>query len=175
MRVDCGRMALAGDSAGANLALAAALDLRAEHPTLIKALLLFYGVFDTELNTDSYRAFGGGEFGLTRTDMAAYWDAYLRSEADRNNPRAAPLKASDLSGLPPVFLGAAELDVLRDDTLKLADRMRDSGLPYQLKRYAGVCHAFAGLGRMVKAGDELLADAARYLGTVLEMSPELEP
>lgn len=167
LAIDPGRVALAGDSAGGNLALAAALDLRAGHPGLVKALLLFYGVFDSDLNTESYLTFGADEFELSRDDMAAYWDAYGRNVADRDNPRAAPMKA-DLTGMPPMHLCAAGLDVLRDDTLNLAKRLSETGAPFELKRYEGVCHAFVGLGRVVKAGDAAIAAAAAFARKIFE-------
>ena len=167
--IDPASLLLAGDSAGGNLALASALDLRNRHPDLIKGLLLFYGVFDSDLDTWSYRTFGGGEFGLSREDMAAYWAAYLRSTEDLTDPRAAPLRA-ELAGLPPVHLCAAGLDVLRDDTLKLARKLNEVGVTYELKTYEGVCHAFSGLGRMVDAGRNSLAAAAAFARIVWDMN-----
>ena len=88
--INAGRLALAGDSAGANLAIGAALDLREHRPGLIKALLLFYGVYGADLETASYCAFGDGRFGLSRADMAAYWDAYAPRPADREDRQGKP-------------------------------------------------------------------------------------
>jgi acetyl esterase len=159
---DAKRLALAGDSAGGNLALAAALDLRHSRPRLIRALLLFYGVFGASLDTESYREFGDGRFGLSRDDMAAYWAAYAPTDDDRADPRAAPLLAADLTGLPPVHLVAAELDVLLDDTLALARRLDAAGVPFEIERFAGVGHGFIGLGRMVDAANIAIAGAAAF-------------
>lgn len=160
--INAHRIALAGDSAGATLALGATLDLRESRPDLIKALLLFYGVYGTDLDTASYRSFGDGQFGLSRSDMAAYWDAYAPTAANRADPRAAPLLA-ELAGLPPVYLAAAGLDVLLDDTLAMARRLEQAGIPYELNRYEGVCHGFVGLGRMVDAANTAIADAAVFM------------
>jgi acetyl esterase len=159
--IDARRLALAGDSAGGNLALAAALDLRVSRPDLVKALLLFYGVYGADLDTGSYREFGDGRFGLSRNDMAAYWAAYAPSAESRADPRAAPLLA-DLAGLPPTHLVAASLDVLLDDTLALARRLGAAGVPHELKRVEGVGHGFIGLGRMVDAADAAIAGAAAF-------------
>lgn len=167
--IDVNRLALAGDSAGANLALGAALDLRESRPELIKALLLFYGVYGANLDTASYRTFGNGQFGLSRADMAAYWDAYAPDAVNRADPRAVPLLA-DLTGLPPVFLAAAGLDVLLDDTLAMAERLREAGVPFDLKRYEGVCHGFIGLGRVVDAANTAIADAALFMRGYLEQA-----
>lgn len=158
---DARRLALAGDSAGGNLALAAALDLRVSRPDLVKALLLFYGVYGADLDTGSYREFGDGRFGLSRADMAAYWAAYAPGAGDRADPRAAPLLA-DLAGLPPAHLVAASLDVLLDDTLALARRLGEAGVPFELRRFEGVGHSFIGMGRMVSAADTALAGAAAF-------------
>ncbi|MCG8509666.1 MAG: alpha/beta hydrolase [Rhodospirillales bacterium] len=167
--IDIDRIALAGDSAGANLAISTAQDLREKRPGLIKALLLFYGVFGLDLDTESYLTFGGGEFGLSRDDMAGYWDAYLGKRENREDPMAVPMKAN-LTGLPPAHLCAAGLDVLRDDTLNLARRFEDSGVQIELKRYEGVCHAFIGLGRMVDAGNTAIANAAAFATRMFEKS-----
>lgn len=158
-KIDARRLALAGDSAGANLALASALDLRQCRPDIIKALVLFYGVYGANLDTGSYRAFADGRFGLSRDDMAAYWAAYAPTEAKRTDPRAVPLLA-DLAGLPPTHLVGAGLDVLLDDTLLLARRLEAAGVPFELSRVAGVGHGFIGLGRMVDAADAAIAGAA---------------
>lgn len=163
--VDIGHLALAGDSAGANLAVSTALHFRKARPGLIKALLLFYGVFGLDLDTESYLAFGGGDFGLSRDEMADYWDAYLKNRSDREDPMAVPMVA-DLKGLPPAHLCAAGLDVLRDDTLNLARRFDDAGVEIELKSYEGVCHAFIGLGRMVDAGNEAIANAAAFANRI---------
>lgn len=154
--------ALSGDSSGANLAAAVALDLRARRPGLIGALALFYGVYDADFDTPSYRAFGNGDYGLSRQEMIDFWDMYLGPDGDRRDPRAAVLHA-DLAGLPPTYLCAAGLDVLRDDTLRFAARLQEAGVPIRLQRYEGLCHGFGHLGRMVDAADAAIAAAAGFL------------
>jgi acetyl esterase len=167
--INANRLALAGDSAGANLALGAALDLRESRPHLVKALLLFYGVYGADLDTDTYLSFGDGRFGLSRADMAAYWDAYAPTADDRADPRAVPLLA-ELAGLPPVHLAAAGLDVLLDDTLAMAQRLQRAGIPCELKRYEGVCHGFIGLGRLVDAANTAIAEAAMFMRRHLDQA-----
>lgn len=158
--IDARRIALAGDSAGANLALAAALDLRECRPDLIRAVLLFYGAFGTDFETGSYRAFADGRFGLSRADMEAYWAAYA-PKISWTDPRAAPLLA-DLAGLPPVHVVAAGLDVLFDDSAALARRLEQAGVPHEFRTEAGLGHGFVALGRMVEAADASLAEAAAF-------------
>lgn len=165
--IDPTRVVLAGDSAGGNLALATMLALRERRPGTIKAGLLFYGAFDTDLDTASYHDFGGGDFPpLTRDDMAFYWNAYLPAGVDRTDPYAAPIHG-DFTGLPPLFLCAAGLDCLRDDTFKLAERLTAAGVPFEQKVYAGVGHGFIQFSRLLDAANDAIRDAAAFAKKVL--------
>ena len=78
---------------------------------------------------------------LTRDKMAFYWNAYVPHEADRAHPLAAPLRA-DLTGLPPVLVLLAELDVLRSEGEALVARLRAAAVPVETDTYAGVLHGF---------------------------------
>lgn len=160
--IDAGRLTAAGPSAGANLALATTLRLIADGRADIRALALFYGVFGADLTTPSYRTFGDGRFGLSRDRMAAFFDMYLPHPDSRTDPLAVPLLAN-LTGLPPTYLCAAGLDVLRDDTLTMADRLADANVPHVLETYDGLVHGFIGRGRMVDRANLCLATAARFL------------
>jgi len=139
--LDPARIVIGGDSAGGNLAAAAALLLRDTDPTLRPAgLLLNYGVFDARLDTASYEEFADG-YGLTRDKMRFYWDCYCPRPADRLNPLASPLRA-DLAGLPPVLLHWAALDVLSGENAAMAERLRAAGVPLEKEVFAGVAHGF---------------------------------
>ena len=117
--LDPSRIVVGGDSAGGNLAAGVALRLRETDPALrLRGLLINYGVLDSRLDTPSYEEFAEGHF-LTREKMRFYWDCYCPRPADRLNPLASPLRA-DLKGLPPVLLHIAELDVLAQDQVVLA-------------------------------------------------------
>jgi acetyl esterase/lipase len=140
--LDPGRIVLGGDSAGANLALGAALMLReAGAAPPLRGLLLNYGVFDSRLDTPSYREFAGG-YGLTRERMEFYWRCYAPREADRVHPYAAPLRAGSLSGLPPCLLHIAELDVLASENHAMADRLADAGVSMERAVFPGTVHGF---------------------------------
>lgn len=166
--IDGRRLALAGDSAGANVALATALDLLDARSVTIAALALLYGAYDTDFDTPSYSEFGAGEFGLPRSEMIAYWDHYLGAGNSVTDPRAAILRRASLAGLPPTYLCAAGLDVLRDDTLRLAQRFRSEGVPFELECFDGFCHGFAGLGRIAGIADKAVAAAAAYVTSAFE-------
>lgn len=154
---------IAGDSAGANLAMALMLDLRHLGEPLPEAALLFYGVFDASLELASHTELGSGAFGLSTAKMRWYLDQYLSgSHRDPLNPRVSPLRAN-LAGLPPLFLNAAGLDPLRDDTLSLAGRLADAGTPYQLHRYEGVVHGFMQMSAQLDTAVRAFDDAAAFI------------
>ncbi|KUF11545.1 alpha/beta hydrolase [Pseudoponticoccus marisrubri] len=161
--VAAGRIALAGASAGGNLALATALSAP-EVP--LAALLLFYPVTDDDFDSDSYRRHAEG-FGLTRARMQALFAAYDPGGRHRQDPRVVPLRG-DLSRLPPVGLFAAERDVLADDSRKLAAALAAAGVPHHLHVEPGVTHGFINRGRLIPAADACLSRAARWLAQTLQ-------
>ena len=134
-----GRLAVAGDSAGANLATVTARRLRDEGGPPIRFQALIYPVIDSALNTPSYREKGDG-FGLSAASMARYWRFYLDG-ADGRHPDASPLQA-DLAGLPPAFILTVEDDVLRDEGEAYAKALEAAGVPVTLRRYDGPIHGF---------------------------------
>lgn len=154
---------VAGDSAGANIALAMLIDLRHLGEPLPAAAALFYGVYGPDEDTDSYRLLGTGEFGLSAERMAWYRRQYLSGPAgDAHDPRHAPLLA-DLSGLPPLFVTAAGLDPLRDDSTALAQRLARTNTPFEFKLYEGVVHGFMQMGSVLPEARTAFSDAAAFL------------
>jgi acetyl esterase len=133
-----GRLAVAGDSAGGNLAAVAALRLRGELPMRLQALI--YPATDSALNTPSYRDFSDSH-GLSGASMRRFWNLYLDG-ADGRDPDASPLQAEDLTGLPPAYVLTAEEDVLRDEAEAYAARLREAGIPTELVRWPGTIHGF---------------------------------
>jgi acetyl esterase len=129
-------LAVAGDSAGGNLAIAVARRLRDD----VRAQALIYPVADAGLNTPSMRDFGEG-YGLTVAGLQRYWNLYVDG-VDGFQPDTSPLRADDLAGLPPTFVLTAELDVLRDEGEALAEKLREAGVQVSHRRYDGVIHGF---------------------------------
>lgn len=164
--VDPARLALGGDSAGANLAVGAALALRQRGSSPVKALGLVYGVFGDDFETASYRAFGGGAWGLTTADMKAYFAHYLSGPADHDDPRAVPMKA-DVDGLPPCFLHAAGVDVLRDDSRLFYEKLKAAGVPVEHTEHAGIIHGSMGQTRMVAKARDLISGLGAQLAGAL--------
>ncbi|MDG3002926.1 alpha/beta hydrolase [Paludisphaera mucosa] len=135
------RVAVCGDSAGGNLAAAAALMARDRGGPAPAFQALAYPVLDCDYETESYRRFAVGHF-LTRSEMMWYWDQYVPALKDRLNPYASPLRAADFSNLPPALVITAGYDVLRDEGERYAARLDAAGTPVRLSRYPGMIHGF---------------------------------
>jgi acetyl esterase len=135
---DGARLAVAGDSAGGNLAAVAALRLRGELP--LRAQALIYPITDSAVGTPSYREFAEGH-GLSAASMRRFWNLYLDG-AEGGHPDASPLRARDLSGLAPAYVLTAEQDVLRDEGEAYAAALREAGVPTELVRWPGTIHGF---------------------------------
>jgi len=163
--LDGSRIVVGGDSAGANLALGAALLLRETDPGLkLRGLLLNYGVFDADLKTPSYEEFAEGYF-LTRDKMRFYWECYCPRPADRLNPLASPLRA-ELRALPPVLLHYAELDVLASENRAMEARLREAGVAVESRCFPGTAHGFLRAVNHVGAAREAVAAAGAWLARV---------
>jgi acetyl esterase len=115
-----------------------ALLLRDTGGPKLAGIVTAYPVSDSRLDTPSYQEFATGHV-LTRDKVALYWSAYVPHEADRSHPLAAPLRA-DLTGLPPVLVVLAELDVLRSEGEAPAAKLRDAAVPVECETYSGVLH-----------------------------------
>jgi len=136
--LDGTRLAFAGDSAGATLALYAATELK---PTgAVQALALVYGVYQVDVDTPSWREIGDGTYGLTVKQMRWIWDGYLAGQrVDPTDPRVAPLHG-DLAGLAPCWVMVGGLDPLIDDSRALVARLEAAGVPHSFKVERGVTH-----------------------------------
>jgi acetyl esterase len=137
---DPDRLAIAGDSAGGNLATVTARRLRDEGGPAIRYQALIYPVTDSAINTPSYREKSDG-FGLSAPSMQRYWRLYLDG-ADGGRPDTSPLRTPDLRGMPPAFILTVEDDVLRDEGEAYAKALEEAGVPVTVRRYDGPIHGF---------------------------------
>jgi acetyl esterase len=168
MGVDPGRLALAGDSAGANLALAAALVLRdAGTPDAVRALILNYGAFDMDFTRASYHRFGDGSYLLSSAEMAWMWSQYLGPGGSRDDPLACPLRA-ELTGLPPCFLAIAESDILHDENVAMASRLHAAAVHTHAKIYPGTVHGFLEAVAIAPVSAAALDDTAQWLAAIFD-------
>ena len=160
--IDGGRLALAGDSAGANLALAACLALKQRGEAQPATAALIYGAFSADLDSPSHRAFGGGSYVLSTKTMHWFWDQYVPDKARRSDPLVAPLNG-DLAGMPPLYVSAAELDPLRDDSERMAAKLALAGVDFDYRLWRGVTHACFMMSRMLPAAEAQVAEVADFL------------
>jgi acetyl esterase len=130
-------------------------------PALVYQLLI-YPATDLGMTSPSIAENADGPL-LTRAAMVWFIDHYVRSDADRTDPLASPLLASDLVGLPPAFILTAECDPLRDEAEAYGKRLTEAGVPAAVKRYAGMPHGFFSFGAAFDGSKEAMADAGRQL------------
>lgn len=138
---DAGRLAVGGDSSGGNLAAAVSLLARERGGPAIVHQLLVYPNTDYLADGESMRV-GTDPHLFNVHSVAWYWGMYLASPADGANPLASPLRADDLSGLPPATVITAEYDPLRDEGEQYAERLSQADVPVELTRYDGMAHGF---------------------------------
>lgn len=135
-------IAIGGDSAGGNLAMATALTLRDAGETgWLQAIILNYAVVDSDETRPSYGLYGGPDYNLTEEEMRGFWDGYALDPAVRQDPRAALLRGT-LNDLPPTYLAIAECDVLLDENLALAAALQSAGVAVEAQIYPGMLHSF---------------------------------
>lgn len=161
---DGDRLVLMGDSAGGNLVAATAQHLRDEAGPPVERQILIYPclVPPRAGGFASYEQYANGPL-MSKPEMEWFWSHYLRSEADEQNPAAAPLLADDLSGLPPATVVVAELDPLRDEGLAYAERLRTAGVPTEVEVYRGAAHGFWWMDGEMRQATELTEQLARQL------------
>jgi len=155
--VDPARIAVAGDSAGGNLAAVICQLARDQDGPALAFQLLLYPTLDLTADTDSMRAFATG-FLLTRAAMDWFAREYLADPAQKTDPRASPGRAIDLSRLAPALVVAAECDVLRDEARAYAERLRSAGGRADYRAIPGVTHGFIRMGGTLAVANRVLAD-----------------
>lgn len=165
--VDARRIAVAGDSAGGNLATAVALRARDESGPDLAHQLLLYPVTDTDFGTASYREHGGDGAFLSTAMMQWFWQHYV-GDPKQAGPLAAPLRNADLSGLPPATIVLAEYDVLHDEGLAYGEALRDAGVDVATEIAPGMIHGFFNMLEAVPDGYPYLSRAAARLRAAME-------
>ncbi|KQS54765.1 hypothetical protein ASG36_20155 [Geodermatophilus sp. Leaf369] len=157
----------AGDSAGANLLTVA---LRRHRELECRLQVLVYPVTDTDTDGPTYTEFGTG-LPLTRADMRWFLDHYLGQDDDlRHSPDVAPLRATDLAGLPPALVLTAEHDVLRGEGEAYAAALSAAGVPTQVERSPGVAHGFLRMHNLFDVAHGAVVRIAAAVGEVVPRS-----
>jgi acetyl esterase len=142
LSIDAHRLAVAGDSAGANMATVIARHARDNKGPAIALQVLVYPVTNlSAYDTPSHKEFAEDHF-LTRSGMEWFVSNTFAKVEDALSPDASPKFAASLSGLPPVLIITAECDPLRDEGEEYAKRMQEAGVPVAFNRAAGMIHPF---------------------------------
>lgn len=162
---DPARLAVGGDSAGGNLAAVTAL-LAREHGPHLAGQLLVYPNTDHGARTASMRDCDHPAM-FNPASVSWYWHHYLTDPADGADPLASPLRAPDLTGLPPALVITAEYDPLRDEGERYAARLADAGVAVRLSRYDGMAHGFFTMAGTLEPARTALAEAATAVRTWL--------
>jgi len=174
LQLDATRLGVAGDSAGGNLAAVVSLLARERTGPALGFQALIYPVVQFDFSRVSYQQNGKGYL-LEVETMEWFRELYLPEPAHRTDPRAAPLRAPDLRGLPPALVLTAEFDPLRDEGDDYADRLREAGVEVIHRKCPGMIHGFVALAEVVPAAREALTDVARALGVALGAPRPADP
>ncbi|MBX3506720.1 MAG: alpha/beta hydrolase, partial [Parvibaculum sp.] len=165
--IDPNRIAVAGDSAGGNLAAAVSLRAKAEKGPHIAFQLLIYPVTDAPRTTQSYKDFAAGHM-LEAEGMDWFWNHYVLSAgADPKHPYAAPLHAESLAGLPAAYVVTAGFDVLRDEGKAYAEALKKAGVEVEYVNYEGMIHGFFNMQGVLDVARDAVKAAAKALKDAL--------
>jgi acetyl esterase len=156
------KIAVGGDSAGGNLSAVLALRSRDENGPAICHQLLIYPVTDASFDTPSYKENAEG-YMLSKAGMEWFWQHYLGIENDPLLAYVSPLRAADLSNLPPATVFTAEFDPLRDEGEAYAAKLKSAGNKVMFKRYEGVVHGFFAMADILEEAQDAFALSAREL------------
>lgn len=144
------QIVICGDSAGGNLAAVVALQARTRHPGALKGQVLIYPVTDhVSSQWPSYASYGGKEYPLTREGVAEIWRWYVQGSKEWRNGQtshdlATPYRVKDVSGLPRTLVLIADEDLLRDEGIAYADRMKEAGVDVKTAIFPKQKHGFVG-------------------------------
>ncbi len=173
INVNSSKLAVAGDSAGGNMATVVAMLVKERGGPVISLQALFYPVTDYNFNTTSYEQFQNGYF-LTRDAMKWFWNNYVDNRTtDIQDPLVSPLQSSieQLKGLPPTLVITGENDVLRDEGEAYVHKLMEAGVPVASVRYLGTIHDFIMLNPLANtpAAEEAISQAASIINRALNI------
>jgi acetyl esterase len=164
---DGDRLAVAGDSAGGNLAAAVCLLARARRGPPIRYQALFCPCLDARCDSASMRDLAEGYL-LSSALMKWFWRCYAPDTRQQADELVSPVLAGDLTGLPPASISTAEFDPLRDEGEFYTDRLRAAGVPVMARRYNGMIHDFMQMPLATEHAVNAIADVAQDLRAALQ-------
>jgi acetyl esterase len=163
LNADPGRIVIAGDSAGGNMVAVTALMIRDRGGPQLRGQLMIYPVTDYFTSGHPSYTENAEGYGLTAAGMRWFWNHYLNSESEANNPFASPLRAKDLGGLPSALIITAEYDVLRDEGERYGHRLAEADVLTKISRYDGMNHGFFNMYGIVDKAKQALDECATWL------------
>ncbi|WP_166016185.1 MULTISPECIES: alpha/beta hydrolase fold domain-containing protein [Chelativorans] len=165
--VDMQRLALGGDSAGGNLSLAAAIRMRDKgRPAAVKGLLFNYAGFATDCSDEAEALHGGPGSVMDRDEVRSFIRNYTRSPEDMKNPEVNLLDAN-VDHLPPSFFVIADRDIIAENSLAMAGKLRAAGNAMTCKIYRGATHSFLEAMSMSALARQAIADGADFIARIL--------
>ncbi len=164
-QVDPSKIAVGGDSAGGNVAIATCLLAKKNGAPPIALQLLFYPVTDLTSDGESKKLYSKG---FLLNSMPFYIASYVGPDGDARDPLASPLRATNLSGLPPAIVITAGFDPLRDEGQEFSRRLAAAGVAVEHKCYDEMIHGFASLRGLLPEADLALRRAAQQMAKALE-------
>jgi acetyl esterase len=167
LELDATRIGIGGDSAGANLAIAACIALRDADENLVRAMVLNYGAFEAQYPSVVPSRYGGAGYMLGDEEMRSYWLNYVRTEGDLSLPLVCPLRA-DLAGLPPALLVIPECDVLALQGHAMLERLWEANVRAIALVYEGATHSFLEAVSIAGVSRRALAETAEWLRSTLD-------
>ena len=171
LEIDPARLAVAGDSAGGNLAAVLALMAVQGSVPAVSAQIMFYPVTDLAMDTASYRTPMAPGVPLTADTMRWFIDHYAPDPAHRADWRASPLQAPSLAGAPPAFVMTVGQDPLADEGRAYAARLEREGVRVTALHLSDQIHGIVTMNRWVEAGDWALQAAAAFLRDTWRVQP----
>lgn len=161
------KIAVAGDSAGGNLAAVTALKSRnLDGPKLFAQVLYYPLTTFRDVEFDSRSMYDRGYYLLSKQVMLKARNSYTPEEEMWQNPYSSPLYADDLSGLPPAYIITAQFDPLRDEGELYGKKLHNSGVTVKTTRYNGVMHGFVSFYEVMSSGNQALQESAQFLEKV---------
>jgi acetyl esterase len=164
--IDQGRIAVGGDSAGANLSAVVCQLIKQRGGPKLALQLLLYPATESGVDTPSRVALAEGYL-LEKKSIEWFFEQYVAPGTDPIDPRLSPLLAPDLSGLPPAHIHTAEFDPLRDEGKAYADKLAAAGVEVEYTCHAGMIHHFFCLAGAIPYARIAIANAGAAMKTAL--------
>jgi acetyl esterase len=164
--VDANRIAVGGDSAGGALAAQVAQLAKAKGGPPLACQMLLFPVTQVGEETSSLREFAVGYF-LEKETLDWFYDSYLPRDADKSDPKISPLRAKDLSGLPPAYVMLGGYDPLHDEGSQYAEKLRAAGVKVTVADYPSMVHCFVYMQSFLPQAHEALSSASKSVGSIL--------